>query len=330
MSTHSYFNMLKKLPGVAGMVVGVSVLISLPVQAQSEPKPRTSSEASILIAQTSDSESDSVPELSPEGLEILCERFPLNSRCEGGTTGSNITPSTSDVPDTTETMEPELDTTETIEPDLDTTESAEPDVLSPSTPAPSGTYPSTAPPSNAPGTTPGTFPPTNPEELDPSTSVPDEVTPGSTMEPGAATPDGVEGADALTPGAAESTTGAVSPEELQQFANVLPQLQEVEQAARQEVAQLVAQSGLSGERFAELYEAQQSPSADAISTATPEEQQSFVQAASQIQAVEQEVQSQQEQVLQSEGLEPERFSQILAAIRQDPTLQQQIQQLIQN
>ncbi|OKH23604.1 hypothetical protein [Chroogloeocystis siderophila] len=44
-------------------------------------------------------------ELSPQGLEILCERFPLNSRCEGGTPLTGPAP-TGTTPDATTPVTP--------------------------------------------------------------------------------------------------------------------------------------------------------------------------------------------------------------------------------
>lgn len=61
MNTLASFSNLKSLLGVAGFI-SAALTFSLPAAAQSE-----SSEV----------------EVSPEGLEILCEQFPLNSRCVG-------------------------------------------------------------------------------------------------------------------------------------------------------------------------------------------------------------------------------------------------------
>lgn len=125
----------------------------------------------------------------------------------------------------------------------------------------------------------------------------------------------------------------VDEEELQRFANAVEQIQAIEQAAQQEINQVLEQSGFSRERFSELYQAQQAPESGTTGTtteATAEEQQSFDQAVTQIESILQEVQTEQVEAIQSEGLEPQRFSEILAAVRQDPSLQQQVQQLLSN
>lgn len=132
---------------------------------------------------------------------------------------------------------------------------------------------------------------------------------------------------AQLPASPEQTT--VSPEELQQFASVLPTLQQIGQTAQQRSIQVIEQSGLTVERFQELSQAQQ-PGATSSAPATPEEEQSFNQVVPQIQSIEEETVSEQQEVLQSGGLEPDRFNQILMAVQQDPALQQQLQQMMRN
>ncbi|HYW18008.1 MAG TPA: DUF4168 domain-containing protein [Nodularia sp. (in: cyanobacteria)] len=122
----------------------------------------------------------------------------------------------------------------------------------------------------------------------------------------------------------------VSQEELQQFAKVIPTLQKIGQTSQQRSAQIIEQSGLSVERFQELSEAQQSPGAEPSSPATPEEQQSFNQIAPEIESIQKDTLSEQEEAVRAGGLEPNRFNEIMIAIQQDPALQQQVQQLIQN
>ncbi len=123
---------------------------------------------------------------------------------------------------------------------------------------------------------------------------------------------------------------SVTPDELEQFANVVPELQAIQQSAQAGVAAAIEESGLTRERFSELYQAQESPEAASDATASPEEQQSFSVAFAEIQQIEQEIQSQREQVLADEGLDLQRFNEILGAIQQDPSLQQQVQEMLTN
>ncbi|MDH6088534.1 DUF4168 domain-containing protein [Umezakia ovalisporum] len=123
---------------------------------------------------------------------------------------------------------------------------------------------------------------------------------------------------------------SVSPEELQQFASLIPALQEIGQTAQQRTTQALEQSGISLERFQELSQAQDSPEPQLSSPPTPEEQKSFNQVKSQIQLIQEETLSQHEQVVRSVGLEPNRFNEIFGAIQQEEALQQQLRQILQN
>ncbi|MBE9178877.1 DUF4168 domain-containing protein [Oculatella sp. LEGE 06141] len=370
MSAHNYFALLKKLPGIVG-VVSASALLSLPVLAQSAPG-STSSESTTEVAQTADEESSATTEfeLSPQGLEILCERFPLNSRCEDGATAPGaaapesgwsedaLNPS-SDEP-VEETTDPEADPGVPTQIQDDTTEPSDddgfsdPGAMTPGTMTPGTMAPGTRPSEDA--LSPSSGEPveeTTDPEADPGvpTQIQDDTTEPSGddgfSDPGAMAPESSPSADlgaaelgqappsapAPTAPAAPGTSAPatdVSQAELQQFANAIPELQALEQSAQQEVAQTIQSSGLSRERFTEIFQSQQSPTATPSSEVSEDEQQSFEEAIAQIQSIERETLSQQAQVLQSQGLEPERFNQILAAIRQDPALQQQVQQLLPN
>jgi hypothetical protein len=177
-------------------------------------------------------------ELSPQGLEILCERFPLNSRCEGGTpltgpapTGTVAPDATTPIPPTTAPVTPggttPLDPTAppvtplpgpdgTMSPDTMTPPGgpAEGTTLPPESPTGGGTRVAPESPINAPD---GTSPDAAPGTQGPGT---DMMTPpgGMTPTPGApASPDGMmmpapgtqePGTDTMTPGSVAPTPDA--------------------------------------------------------------------------------------------------------------------------
>jgi Domain of unknown function (DUF4168) len=168
-------------------------------------------------------------------------------------------------------------------------------------------------------------------------------TPGSTSPtapsmtprtPGSASPTAPGAAPApQSPGQSPSAAPAtpVSETELQKFAKVIPQLQQIQQSAQQQVSEAIKKAGLSEDRFRELYGAQQTPNASQASTpATPQEQQAVQQVASQLETIKTEVQSRRERAVTSQGLELTRFNEILTAVRQDSQLQQQLQQMLNN
>ena len=355
MNTQFCVALLKQLAGVAG-VVGASVLIGLPALAQSEGGIETSNESSIEIAQSPDAGSDF--ELSPEGLTILCERFPLNSRCAGGTVDTAPT----SVPPIEEPRPGDLS-----QPNI----TPEPDASTPyDAPSPSSPYESTpsAPssgmePEMEPEMEPMTpAPATEPMTPDMDSTVPDNGKVEGSLEPEAAAPvdSAVEVAQAPadaemeapeveapeadmsepapeapameTPEMAPAAPmgSAVTPEELEQFASAIPQLQAIEQTTQAQINQAIENTGISRDRLGELYQAQQTPDAEGVAEVTPEEQESLDTFLAELQTIEQENQAQQLEVIQASGLEPARFQEILAVVRQDPGLQQQLRQIMQN
>lgn len=286
--TRRKFSNLLKPAAIVGSVLSAGVMLGVPALAQSE----MSGEASQEI------------ELSPEAFEILCERSPLNSRCEGGATEAREF----DQPGQFERTDPAqadpaegasdpsaapVDRDETdVEPTLDT----QPD----STVAPTPEEGTVAPKQSS-----------------------ESMTPGATAEPATTAP-AAPSAESAAPSA---PAASISDTELQQFAEAVPQIQAIERSTQQEVAQAIDESGISRERFRQLYQ-QQSAGSTAEADVTSEEQESFAQAYSNIQKIQQDAQAEREQAIAAQGLEPQRFDQILAAVLQDPALQQQVQSMM--
>jgi uncharacterized protein (DUF885 family) len=131
----------------------------------------------------------------------------------------------------------------------------------------------------------------------------------------------------------------VSEEELQQFAQAYKQIQQIRQDSEVKMVEAVQSEGLSPERFIEISELQQSPQAPQgqetpespqNAEVTAEEQQGFENAKSKILEIREQSESQMEQAIQQEGLDIPRFNEIVAALQQDPSLRDQVQQLILN
>ena len=122
----------------------------------------------------------------------------------------------------------------------------------------------------------------------------------------------------------------VNPDELQKFARSLKQLLVIEQGANQQIVQLIGQSGLSQPRFLEIYKAQRTPSAQPTKAVTSQEKQQFDKAFTSLRSIQQEANTKMQQVLQKEGLNPESFNKIEAAVRQDPALQQKVREMIKS
>lgn len=344
MNLRNYLTTLKILPVLVGMT-SVSVLASLPAGAEQ----LTGGDSAPRIAQA-ETES-STPELSPAAMKILCERFPLNSRCAGQASGTPDAAPATPADDTTSeqpvTDSPAESTSEDMQeqPVGGAEQPASPTDAPPGTMTPGAVAPE--PPVLTPATpssvTPPSFPaPTGGAEqpMSPTPAAPPEATPPTpgpesempTSEPSSQAPAGAApGADGLKPSAAEpsSSSGQISDAELQQFASAIPQLSQVDKSIQTEVSEVIGKSGLSQEKFQELAKSQSMPGADAsASSATPEEKQSFTQAMTQIQSIEKKGQSKQEEIIRTQGLEPQRFQQILAAVRQDPSLKDKVQKMV--
>ncbi|MBF2080025.1 MAG: DUF4168 domain-containing protein [Synechococcales cyanobacterium T60_A2020_003] len=127
----------------------------------------------------------------------------------------------------------------------------------------------------------------------------------------------------------EETSPDISTNELQQFAATIPHLVTIEQTGQEQISQAIDQSGLERDRFYEIYQSQEQPtSGSANGVATPEEQSSFETALAQIEAIEQDVASQQQDVIAASGLAPERFNEIMDTVLNDPQLQLEVQDLM--
>jgi TolA-binding protein len=143
------------------------------------------------------------------------------------------------------------------------------------------------------------------------------------------TTNSAEAAESLDPTSEEDTQRAdFTADELEQFANVIPELQTIQESAQAEVIAVVEESGLSPERFNEIAEAQSAPPETEEVTVTREEQAAFEAVASEIQQIETNFLTQREALLQAEGLTVERYQELLAAVQDDPVLLEQIQEML--
>jgi hypothetical protein len=210
-----------------------------------------------------------------------------------------------DTPSTLDEADPTTDTSSTTDAESDTTQT--------STTVESGTIAPVAPKQDS-------------DSVAPSGAVTPK--PGETS----ATEEGTTPADeSTTPGAtapdAPEPAASISETELQQFAEVVPAIQAIERSTQQEVAQAIDESGLSRERFGQIYR-QQTSGTEIQPEATSEEEQSFNEAYSNIQKIQQDAQAERSQAISAQGMDPARFDQILAAVLQDPALQQQVQSMM--
>lgn len=133
-----------------------------------------------------------------------------------------------------------------------------------------------------------------------------------------------------SPAPAQTTAPAkVSTEELQKFTGALKKALVIMQERDSEMVQAVQKQGLTEERFNEIHQSRQDPAKKPTQQVTSKEEQSYKQAFSQLVEIEKTTQSKMEKAVQAEGMNVERFNQILALVQKDPSLQQEVRKLIQ-
>jgi hypothetical protein len=122
----------------------------------------------------------------------------------------------------------------------------------------------------------------------------------------------------------------ISPEELQKFAQAVKELQAIDRQAQTDMVKAVEAQGLTEKRFLEIYQSQQKPKASAPANLSSQEKQRFGQALTSVQGIQQQTQTKMQQALKTQGFEVQRFNQVMATVLKDPTLKQQVLQLLQS
>lgn len=122
--------------------------------------------------------------------------------------------------------------------------------------------------------------------------------------------------------------GEITALELGQFVQAIKQLQSLEKRTQQKIAKAIKAGGLSLERFIEIGRGLEDPGSSPAAAPSPEEREQFDRTVAEIRQIRQETLPKQERAIVGEGLALERFAQIDRQIRQDPSLQQRVQQML--
>lgn len=131
------------------------------------------------------------------------------------------------------------------------------------------------------------------------------------------------------PAPATAPQQAVSPQELKQFAVAVRGMLVIARDTEKQMSQAVEKTGLTPARFNEIYLFKRDPATKLTKPVSVNEQKSFDDALSQLTKIEQDAQKKMNSAVQAQGLDLPRFNQIFAAVRSDPKLRQEVQQLIQ-
>jgi hypothetical protein len=126
-----------------------------------------------------------------------------------------------------------------------------------------------------------------------------------------------------------SNAASISSQELEQFATAIEQLLVLEQTAQQRIASAIENQGFSRERFGQIYKAQTDSTVTPDPAISADEQLRFETVVETAMEIQEEVQQQKQQAVQNQGLDLDRFNEILTAVQEDEALQQQVEQMLQ-
>ena len=126
----------------------------------------------------------------------------------------------------------------------------------------------------------------------------------------------------------QSSSMEVNQQELEKFAAAMREMRQIQLESRDEISAAIDEEGLSKNRFREILQAQRNPEVEP--DASQEELQKFESATEQLAQIQQDTQSQMREAVTNQGLEVDRFQQILSIVREDRQLQKQVQQMIQS
>lgn len=115
--------------------------------------------------------------------------------------------------------------------------------------------------------------------------------------------------------------------ELEQFASAAGKVVVIQQETEEKMIQAIENEDLEINKFNEILMAQQNQQTDQL-RATPEDLQKFDKAAAQVMKIQTEVQQEMVEAIKEEGLEPQKYEQILLAYQSDANIKAKIDALI--
>jgi hypothetical protein len=125
----------------------------------------------------------------------------------------------------------------------------------------------------------------------------------------------------------QQQTTEVSDGEMKQFAMAFVEIQNIEQKVQPEMIQAVEEEGIEVQRFNEIMNAQQDPNQEV--DANEDELKKFASANREIEDIQNRTQREMLGKIAETGLSVDRYQEIMVAVRNDPELQQKLQQNMQ-
>ena len=124
----------------------------------------------------------------------------------------------------------------------------------------------------------------------------------------------------------ESITDA----ELEKFAKVSQESQKVQEEMRNQVDSLLDENDIEMERFRQIMMSQRNPQSADSANITEEEKASMKKIQPQLMKMQQEAQQEMVTIIQNNGLEPQRFQQLMQAVRTNPEVMKRFQKISGN
>lgn len=122
-------------------------------------------------------------------------------------------------------------------------------------------------------------------------------------------------------------TNAVSDEEIEQYAQVYSGMLEVQQSTQQEMVTVIEQEGLELQKFTEIQQAQQDPSAELEDS--DEEMQKYNSISAELEKIQMAAQEKMKAKIEEKGMSITRYQELSAQVQGDPELQKKIQTHLQ-
>jgi hypothetical protein len=135
----------------------------------------------------------------------------------------------------------------------------------------------------------------------------------------------ITGVNAQLPQQSQPTE--VSDSELKQFATALIKIQSIEQQVQGKMVTAVNGAGIEVQRFSEILKATQDPNTEV--DASDKEIEKFDDANQAIEKIQNQAQHDMQNVVRENDLTVNRYQQIMAAVQNDPELQQKLQEQMQ-
>ncbi len=118
--------------------------------------------------------------------------------------------------------------------------------------------------------------------------------------------------------------------ELEQFVNAAREVQTIQQESRVRSVEVIENEGLTTERFNEILTVQQDPAAAPVADVGDDELENFERALIEIADIQQGARIEMQEAIQAEGMDVERFNEILALLRENPDLQAEVERILTN